>query len=97
MIFPNIPVIPYEGPQSTNPLAFKFYNPDQIVAGKTMKEHLPFAMAWWHNSGIGAKIRSGEATLEELAAYAEDMGAPALPGSGRQEYLESVVNNILFC
>ena len=49
MYFPNIPVIPYEGPNSTNPLAFKFYNPDQVVAGKTMKEHLPFAMAWWHN------------------------------------------------
>ena len=50
-----------------------------------------------YNSGIGAKIRAGETTLEELAAYAEEMGAPALPGSGRQEYLESIVNNILFC
>ena len=47
-------------------------------------------------SGIGAKIRSGEATLEELAAYAEEMGAPALPGSGRQEYLQGIVNSILF-
>ena len=50
-----------------------------------------------YNTGIGAKIRSGEATLEELATYAEAMGAPELPGSGRQEYLESIVNNILFC
>ena len=50
-----------------------------------------------YNTGIGAKIRSGETTLEELAAYAENMGAPELPGSGRQEYLESIVNNILFC
>ena len=50
-----------------------------------------------YNSGIGAKIRSGEATLEELAAYAENMGAPELPGSGRQEYLEAIVNNVLFC
>jgi xylose isomerase len=49
-----------------------------------------------YNSGIGAKIRAGETTLEELAAYAEAMGAPALPGSGRQEYLEAVANNILF-
>ncbi len=49
MYFPNIPVIPYEGPNSTNPMAFKFYNPEQVVAGKTMREHLPFAMAWWHN------------------------------------------------
>ena len=34
MFFPNIPVIPYEGPASTNPLAFKFYDADRIVAGK---------------------------------------------------------------
>jgi len=49
-----------------------------------------------YNTGIGAKIRSGETTLEELAAYAEEMGAPALTGSGRQEYLEAIVNHILF-
>lgn len=49
-----------------------------------------------YKSGIGAKIRAGETTLEELAAYAEEMGAPELPGSGRQEYLEAVVNSILF-
>ena len=44
----DIDKIKYEGPKSKNPLAFKFYNPEQIVLGKTMKEHLPFAMAWWH-------------------------------------------------
>ena len=48
------------------------------------------------DSGIGAKIRAGETSLEELAAYAEDMGAPGLPGSGRQEYLQGIVNSILF-
>ena len=49
-----------------------------------------------YETGIGARIRSGEATLEELAARAEEMGAPELPGSGRQEYLESIVNSIMF-
>ena len=49
-----------------------------------------------YKTGIGAKIRSGEATLEELAAYAAEMGAPANPGSGRQEYLESIVNQVMF-
>ena len=44
----NVAKIKYEGPKSKNPLAFKFYNPEQVVLGKTMKEHLPFAMAWWH-------------------------------------------------
>ena len=46
--------------------------------------------------GTIIKIRTGNTTLAELAAYAEEMGAPELPGSGRQEYLESVVNQILF-
>ena len=49
-----------------------------------------------YQAGIGAKIRSGETTLQELAAYAEEMGAPELPGSGCQEYLESIVNSVLF-
>lgn len=48
-MFINISKIQYEGADSKNPLAFKFYNPDQMVMGKTMREHLPFAMAWWHN------------------------------------------------
>ena len=46
--------------------------------------------------GIGAKIVSGDTTLEELAAYAIDMGAPQLPMSGRQEYLQSIVNQVMF-
>ena len=48
-IFRNISQICYEGKDSKNPLAFKYYNPEQVILGKTMKEHLPFAMAWWHN------------------------------------------------
>ncbi len=48
------------------------------------------------NEGIGAKIRSGETSLEELADYAQKLGAPKMPGSGRQEYLESIVNSVLF-
>ncbi len=40
--------INYEGPKSTNPLAFKYYNKDEVVLGKKMSEHLKFAMSWWH-------------------------------------------------
>ena len=65
MYFPNIPVIPYEGPDSTNPLAFKFYNPEQVVAGKKMKEHLPFAMAWWHNMCASGTDMFGRGTANK--------------------------------
>ena len=49
--FSNIGKIPYEGKDSTNPLAFKYYNPDQIIDGKPMREHLKFALSWWHTMG----------------------------------------------
>lgn len=47
--FPNIKKIKYEGPKSKNPLAFHYYDENKVIAGKKMKNHLPFAMAWWHN------------------------------------------------
>ena len=47
--FIEIPTIKYEGKDSKNPLAFKYYDAEKIILGKPMKEHLPFAMAWWHN------------------------------------------------
>ena len=46
--FFNIPKIKFEGKNSTNPFAFKYYNPDEVVAGKTMREQLKFALSWWH-------------------------------------------------
>ena len=49
--FKSIPKIAYEGKNSKNPLAFKFYNPDEVIAGKTMREQLKFALSWWHTMG----------------------------------------------
>jgi xylose isomerase len=46
--FPGIAPIKFEGPESTNPLAFKYYNADEVIMGKTMKEWLRFAVSWWH-------------------------------------------------
>ncbi len=46
--FKGIGEIKYEGKESDNPMAFKFYNPEAVVAGKTMRQHFKFAMAYWH-------------------------------------------------
>jgi len=46
--FPSVDNIKFEGKDSKNIFAFKHYNPDEVVAGKTMKEHLRFAVAYWH-------------------------------------------------
>ncbi|SDL70663.1 xylose isomerase [Kriegella aquimaris] len=53
--FKGIGEIKYEGKDSDNPLAYKYYNPEQVVAGKTMREHFKFAVAYWHTfCGQGA-------------------------------------------
>ena len=53
--FKGIGTIQFEGKESDNPMAFKYYNPDKIVAGKTMREHFKFAIAYWHTfCGTGA-------------------------------------------
>lgn len=47
--FPKISKIQYEGPKSDNPLAFTYYDENRVVAGKTMKDHFRFAIAYWHS------------------------------------------------
>jgi xylose isomerase len=47
--FPAIPAIAYEGPHTDNALAFRHYNPDEIIDGKSMAEHLRFSIAYWHS------------------------------------------------
>ena len=46
--FPEISKIQFEGPDSKNPLAFRHYNPEEMVDGKTMKDHLRFSVTYWH-------------------------------------------------
>ncbi len=47
--FPDIPTIAYEGPQTGNALAFRHYNPDEIIEGQSMAAHLRFSIAYWHS------------------------------------------------
>lgn len=61
--FGNLAKVQYEGRQSTNPLAFKFYNPDEVILGKTMREHLRFAIAYWHSYTYNGSDPFGAGTL----------------------------------
>ncbi|MBB6325691.1 xylose isomerase [Algoriphagus iocasae] len=49
LYFPNIDKIPFEGKDSDNPMAFRFYDENRIIVGKTMKEHFKFSIAYWHS------------------------------------------------
>ena len=81
--FPQVPQVVYEGPSSKNPYAFKFYNPDEVVGGKTMREQLKFAMSWWHTLcaemndpfGVGTRDRTyGGASPMEIARNKAEAG-----------------------
>lgn len=62
--FNGIPEIRYEGPESQNEFAFRHYNPDEVVMGKRMEDHLRFAVAYWHSFAYQGGDPFGGQTLE---------------------------------
>lgn len=62
--FPEINKINYEGKDSTNPLAFRYYNPEQKVLGKTMAEHLRIAICYWHTFCWHGNDAFGQASFD---------------------------------
>lgn len=61
----DIGKIAYEGPDSKNPFAFKFYNKDEVIAGKKMSEHLKFSMAYWHTLAADGTDMFGVGTTDK--------------------------------
>lgn len=68
--FNSVEKVNYEGKDSKNPFAFKYYNPDEVIKGKPMREHLKFALSWWHTMcgdgtdmfGVGTADKSWDGT-----------------------------------
>ncbi len=81
--FKGIDKIKFEGPDSKNPLAFKWYDENRIVAGKTMKEYLRFAVAYWHSFcggggdqfGAPTQIYAWDKAASEMDAAKQKMDA----------------------
>ena len=70
--FPEIrQTIPFEGPESKNPLAFKYYNPQQVVGQKSMQDHLRFSVAYWHTFKASGMDPFGAPTFERPWIKAE--------------------------
>src|SRR5512138_44508 len=63
--FPGIGKIKFEGPKSDNPLAFKYYDANKKVGGKTMKDHLRFAVAYWHSFCADGTDQFGASTQDQ--------------------------------
>ena len=70
-IFTNIPAVKYEGKGSKNPLSFKYYDAERVIMGKKMKEHLTFAMAWWHNLCAAGTDMFGRDTADKSFGASE--------------------------
>jgi len=80
--FPGIGKISFEGIDSRNPLAFRHYNENEQVAGKSMKEHFRFAMAYWHTLGNDGSDPFGSATKK----YPWNVGAdPVIRGKNKMD------------
>lgn len=62
--FPNISEVKYEGRDSKNPFSYKYYDANRVIDGKTMEEHLKFAMSWWHTMVAGGTDPFGDATMD---------------------------------
>lgn len=62
--FEGVNKVSYEGKDSKNPLAFKYYNPEEVVGGKTMKEQLRFSVAYWHTFTADGTDPFGAATMQ---------------------------------
>ena len=63
--FKEIPKIAFEGSKSQNPLSFKFYDADKKIGGKTMREHLKFAMSYWHTLDGEGMDMFGDASMDK--------------------------------
>ena len=60
-IFSNFPTVKFEGAASTNPLAYQYYDADRVVLGKPLREHLRFAVAYWHSFAMTGSDPSSDA------------------------------------
>lgn len=75
--------VAYEGPRSKNPLAFKHYDPDKVVGGKTMREHLRFTVCYWHTFkatggdpfGLPTMVRAWDAAADPIQRAKDTMDA----------------------
>lgn len=62
-VFSSLPTVSYEGPDSTNELAYRWYDAEKIVLGKPLKDHLRFAVAYWHSLGMNGSDPFGAPTI----------------------------------
>ena len=71
--YDEVAKVTYEGPDSREPFAFKYYNPDEMLGGKPMREHLRFALSWWHTLCADGVDMFGGSTMDKAFGKADPM------------------------
>lgn len=74
-VFAELPTVRYEGPASANPLAYRFYDPEEIVLGKPLKEHLRLTVCYWHSFVMNGSDPFGAPTLDRPWMHGDGMDA----------------------
>ncbi len=88
--FPSVEKIQYEGPDSTNPLAFRYYDANRDVLGKTMAEHLRFAVCYWHSFAAPGDDVFGDGTWDR--PWNDDLGGAREKLASAFEFFEKLGN-----
>lgn len=94
--FGDIGKVGYEGPDSTNPLAYRFYDPDRVVMGKRLEDHLRFAVCYWHNFVWPGNDPFGGETFERPWFPADSMAQARLKADVAFEMF-SILGAPYFC
>ncbi|MEI6101715.1 MAG: xylose isomerase [Eubacteriales bacterium] len=88
--YTDIPQIKFEGSKSKNPLAFKFYNPDEKVGGKTMREQLKLTASYWHTFASDMKDMFGEGSIDRSFGESDAMASAKAKAKAAFEFLEKM-------
>ena len=89
--FPEINKIVFEGSQTDNPLAFRYYDPAKVIGGKTMEEHLRFSMAYWHTlTGAGVDMFGAASAKRPWDQFTEPLKAAKERAAAAFEFMEKM-------
>ncbi len=95
-LFADIAPITYQGPDATNALAFRHYNPDEVVLGKRMEDHLRFAVAYWHSFAWEGGDPFGGQTFERPWHPQDEMGRAKIKADAAFEMFD-ILGQPYFC
>ncbi|MEG0251903.1 MAG: xylose isomerase [Christensenellaceae bacterium] len=88
--FKNVPQVKYEGASSKNPFAFKFYNPDEKIMGKTMRETLKFTASYWHTFASDIHDMFGDGTIDRAYGETDAMAVAKAKAHAAFEFLNKM-------